>query len=219
MAGPASTIRKRCHTFFAWKVFARSSAGNASHSCVGLAGRVHIAGEFDIAAQRQPADAPARAALVAPAGDLVPEADREGLGFDAAPAADEIMPELVNEHERADDEQEATDGEQETGSLCRQVRQAPSGLGAISARASRSISSTSSIEPGAGGSQRASVSATIVAISRNPIRVSRKDFTAISLAALRIAGAPPPALRRLRGLAPAPESVRDQALRSPTSRP
>ena len=37
---------------------------------VGHARRVHVAGELDIAAERQPAELPARAALVGPAGDL-----------------------------------------------------------------------------------------------------------------------------------------------------
>ena len=51
-----------------------------------LARRVHVADEPDIAAERQPADLPARAALVGPAGDLAAEADREGLGPDPEPA-------------------------------------------------------------------------------------------------------------------------------------
>ena len=79
----------------------------------GCAGRVHVAGELDIAAERQPADLPARAALVGPAGDLAAEADREGLRLHAEPAADEIMAELVDEDQRPDDEQEAQDRPEE----------------------------------------------------------------------------------------------------------
>ena len=54
----------------------QASAGHL-RVALGLAGRIHVADEADIAAKRQPADLPAGAALVGPAGDFPPEADRE----------------------------------------------------------------------------------------------------------------------------------------------
>ena len=83
----------------------------------GVAGRVHVALELDVAAERQPADLPARAAPVGPAEHLAAEADREGLRLHAEPAADEIMAELVDEDERPDDEQEGQDREQRNSGL------------------------------------------------------------------------------------------------------
>src|SRR3546814_4060913 len=68
----------------------------------GLPRRVHVAREFDVAAERHPAELPARAALVGTAPDLPAEADRTGVGLDPAPAAGEIMPQLVAEHARPD---------------------------------------------------------------------------------------------------------------------
>ena len=100
-------MRKRCQTGLAWKVCARSSAGSVSHSSRRRARRVHVAGELDIAAERQPADLPARAAPVGPAGDLAAEADREDVGLHPEQAAGEIMAELVDEDQRPDHEQEA----------------------------------------------------------------------------------------------------------------
>src|SRR3546814_7298968 len=64
----------------------------------GLPRRVHVAREFDVAAERHPAELPARAALVGTAPDLPAEADRKGVGLDPEPAAGEIMPQLVDEH-------------------------------------------------------------------------------------------------------------------------
>src|ERR671913_2329934 len=62
--------------------------------------RMLVADELHVAAERQPADLPSRAALVGPSGDLAAEPDREGLGANAEPARDEVMSHLVNEHER-----------------------------------------------------------------------------------------------------------------------
>src|SRR3546814_16651507 len=53
-----------------------------------------------------------RAALVGTAPDLPAEADRKGVGLDPEPAAGEIMPQLVDEHERPDHEHECDDGEE-----------------------------------------------------------------------------------------------------------
>ena len=80
---------------------------------VGLADRVAVARELDIAAERQPADLPLGAAFVGPAEDLAPETDREGVGLHPAPAADDIMPIFVHEDERPEDEQETDEIEPE----------------------------------------------------------------------------------------------------------
>src|SRR5687767_14271572 len=76
--------------------------GHIDPGDVGRARGIHVADKADIAAQRQPADLPARASAVGPPCDLAPEADREGLRADAEPAADEVMAELVEEDERPD---------------------------------------------------------------------------------------------------------------------
>ena len=75
--------------------------GGMSLEVAGIARRGHVADELDIAAERQPADFPARALLVGPAEHFAPEADREGLGRNPEPARDEIMAKLVEEDERA----------------------------------------------------------------------------------------------------------------------
>src|SRR5207253_4566655 len=102
-------------------------------------GRVHVAGELDVAAERQPADLPARPPFVGPAENLPAEADREGVGFHPEPAADEIMAELMDEDQRPDDGQERQDRENEG-------RTAQAWIFPVSAaatlRASPSISST-----------------------------------------------------------------------------
>src|SRR5690606_11727400 len=106
---------------------------------------IHVALEPDIAAERHPADLPARAALVGPAEQFTAETDREGLRFHPEPAAGEIMAELVNEDQRPDDEQKGQDGEEETGAV--QMRNFPV-TSAATPLASRSISSTASIDEG-----------------------------------------------------------------------
>ena len=70
------------------------------HLRVGDAGGVVVALEADIAAERDGAELPARAAAVGEAGQLAAEADGEGGDADAAPAGDEEMPHLVHEHDR-----------------------------------------------------------------------------------------------------------------------
>ena len=69
--------------------------------------------EFDIAAERNGRDAPARAKTVDSGPKLRPEADREGVDSHAAPAADDEMAELVDEHDQRQDEHEGNevDGE------------------------------------------------------------------------------------------------------------
>ena len=74
---------------------------------IGHAGGIGIARELHIAAERNPRQFPARAVAVIPAGDLLAEADREGLDVDPAPARHEEVAELVNEH---DDDQRHEEG-------------------------------------------------------------------------------------------------------------
>src|SRR5262249_22038701 len=130
-----------------------------------------------------------------PAEQFTAEADREGVRLHPEPAADEIVAELVDEDQRPDDGEKGQDREKEG-------RTAQAWIFPVSAaatlRASPSISSTASMDVGAGGSKRASTSPTREAISRKPSRLSRKEATAISLAALRIAGLAPPAARASR---------------------
>ena len=71
--------------------------------------RVHVARKLDVAAQRQGSDFPAGAALVGPADQFLPEADREGIGLHAEPAPDQIMPKLVHRDERTQHGQKADD--------------------------------------------------------------------------------------------------------------
>ena len=73
-----------------------------------LAGR-HVADELHVAAEREPGDFPARALLIGPAEQLAAEADREHLGRNLEQTRDEIMAELVKEHERP---QRADEGDQ-----------------------------------------------------------------------------------------------------------
>src|SRR3546814_15131393 len=84
-----------------------------------------------------------RAALVGTAPDLPAEADRKGVGLDPEPAAGEIMPQLVDEHERPDHEHECDDGEEHA----RRVDQAPQSFTRTPAisRDSAPIPSTASI--------------------------------------------------------------------------
>src|SRR5690606_7139489 len=177
-------------------------------------GRVHVAGELHIAAERQPADLPAGAAPIGPADHLAAEADREGLGLHPEPAADEIVAIFVDEDQRPDDQQEGEDGEKEAGRVQDRYFRAAS---AASSLALRSTSSTSSIAVGAGRSHAASTAPTTEAISRKPIRLSRKDATATSFAALRMAGRAPPATSASRARPSAGKRVASGASKS--SRP
>ena len=77
----------------------------------GLAGQVHVPDEADVTAKRQPADLPASASPIGPAGDLPPETDGENVGPNPEPARDEVMAKLVEEHERADRQDEGDDDE------------------------------------------------------------------------------------------------------------
>src|SRR3546814_18730865 len=109
----------------------------------------------DVCSSDLPAELPARAALVGTAPDLPAEADRKGVGLDPEPAAGEIMPQLVDEHERPDHEHECDDGEEHA----RRVDQATQTFTRSPAtdRASPSIASTATTLSRAAEEKRAPV--------------------------------------------------------------
>ena len=115
----------------------------------GLARRRHVADELHIAAERQPADLPPRALPVGPAGKLLPEADREGLGRNAEQPGDQIMAELVEEDERPQraDERDQDQPERRVGQHVHE--QFAFIMAWARFRVTRSISNTSLIERGA----------------------------------------------------------------------
>ena len=69
--------------------------------------RVFIASELHVTAERNRGEAPACAPAVGGAEQLFAEADRKLLDSDAAPARNEIVAQLVDEHDERDDGQEA----------------------------------------------------------------------------------------------------------------
>ena len=105
--GPAATIAARFQTGWAAKVTARSPGAICDGRRRGLrAGGVGVAMELDVAAERDGGEPPARAVPVREADDLGPEPEREGVDLHAAPAADEEMAELVEEHHDGQHEEE-----------------------------------------------------------------------------------------------------------------
>jgi hypothetical protein len=72
----------------------------------GHAGAVLVIEELDVAAERDPCEAPAGAIPVIESEDFAPEADGKGLDLHAAPAGDQKMAELVDEHHDRQHEQE-----------------------------------------------------------------------------------------------------------------
>ncbi len=96
--GPASTVSIRRPTTAPWKLCARSSGLSCvERRGIGAAGAVGVAEELDVAAERQRRDLPERAAPVAARPEHRPEADREHLRADAAPARDDVVAVLVHE--------------------------------------------------------------------------------------------------------------------------
>src|SRR6185312_7828817 len=61
------------------------------------------------AAERQRANPPARAARIHPGEQLRTESEREGVDFDATPSADQIVAELVDRDDEAQDDDEGDD--------------------------------------------------------------------------------------------------------------
>ena len=85
----------------------RFGRGHRPLGAVGQAHDIAVAEHLHIAAERQSAELPARAAPVGQAEQLRPEPDGEDVDANAAPAGDEEMAELVDEHEHGDEQQEA----------------------------------------------------------------------------------------------------------------
>ena len=116
--GPAATIAARAHK--------RLAPGSCAcgpprrKPLVGLAAGLRardilVVDEFHIAAERDPRQPPACAVAVVEAEDLRPEADRENLDGDAAPARHEEMTELVEEHDDGQDEKEGQEVREQGG--------------------------------------------------------------------------------------------------------
>jgi hypothetical protein len=73
----------------------------------GKATAVGIAQEFHVAAERDPADLPFGAAVLArPGGDGAAESDGEGLDPDIEQARDAVVTELMEEDHGGDEQQE-----------------------------------------------------------------------------------------------------------------
>jgi hypothetical protein len=70
-------------------------------------GAVLVVQEFDVAAQRDPGQAPARVVAVVEPENLLAEPDRERLDAHAAPARHQEMPQLVHEYDNRQHEQES----------------------------------------------------------------------------------------------------------------
>src|SRR5579885_2401774 len=70
-----------------------------------VAGGRGVAEHLHVAAQRQQRQLPVRAGTVDEAPDLLAEAERKGLDLHTTTAGHEIMPELMDEHDDADDDE------------------------------------------------------------------------------------------------------------------
>ena len=81
----------------------------------GLARGVLVIEKLDVAAERDPGEAPARALAVGEAEDLPAEADGERLDRYPAPARDDEVAELVHEHDDAQHEHEGDDRAEDSG--------------------------------------------------------------------------------------------------------
>ena len=86
----------------------RSTSGRpmGRSSAARHAGGVGVAVELDISPERQRADPPAGAARVHPGEQLRTEAERESVDFDAAPSSDQIVPQLMDENDQAQNQDE-----------------------------------------------------------------------------------------------------------------
>ena len=79
------------------------------------AGGIHVAGELDVAAQRQRRELPAGSTPVGPAGDLLAEANRERVGLHTEQPSDEVVSQLMDQHKRAKHEQKRENRRQQVG--------------------------------------------------------------------------------------------------------
>src|SRR6185437_15536832 len=81
----------------------RISRAVADARGVGVAVKLHVA------AERKRANPPARAARIHPGEQLGTESERESVDFDATPSADQIVAELVDRDDEAEDDDEGDD--------------------------------------------------------------------------------------------------------------
>ena len=106
-SGPATTVAARFQIGWVWNATLRSAVGQRlDFVCVRRARRVHVADELDVAAERNGAELPARAATIVEAEELRAEADGKGLHADAAPAADQVVAHFMHENDDGQHEQE-----------------------------------------------------------------------------------------------------------------
>src|SRR6202453_3931341 len=106
---------------------------------------VGVAVKLHISAKRQCADPPPGAARVHPREQLMAEAERKRVDFDAAPSADQIVAQLVHGDDQAQDDNERDDVPPEPSQeVCDRVHSRhlrPPGLGAASANGPRAMGS------------------------------------------------------------------------------
>src|SRR6185437_16272378 len=178
--------------------------------------RVAVAEHLDVAAQRNGAELPPRPGAVVPAEQLGSKADRKNLDPDPVASGNHVVPQLVHKHENRQDHEERDHGKQEVVGPAVQerfhhslyfvsfrlrpvnARPRAATMPAAISRAWRSISYTSSSESILPPGSAVSVSSTVAAISRNPIRSSMNAYTAVSFAAFSTVAAHPPEIRAAR---------------------
>ena len=146
-AGPARTTRKRCQTGRSWNARSRSSGGMLLE-VRRIARRGHVADELHIAAERQPGDLPPRALPVGPADQLAAEADREGLRRESRTAARRDSGQARGRRRAARARRRMRSRISQSGGCGSISGNSPSSPTRRATRVARSISSTSSIEPG-----------------------------------------------------------------------
>src|SRR5690606_17559405 len=172
------------------------------------AGGVHVAREFHVAAQRQPGQAPLDAVLVGARDDRLAEADGEPVDADAEQTRDGEVAQLVDGDDQGQDQQERDDVSQ---GLAYEAQHAVLRLSTAQAARARCATTVVATRRASASTSRAISQATpaplaaapepilarvsdaTMAISRKPIRRSRKAWTPTSLAALNTAGLQPPA--------------------------
>ena len=91
--------------------------------CVGSARDIFVAEELHVTAERDGGDFPARAVAVVETDDFRAETDGKHQNAHAAPARDQEMPKLVEEHHQAEDEQKGNDVADDAAAKHMQMRQ------------------------------------------------------------------------------------------------
>src|SRR5271156_4740249 len=105
-------------TFSAFLRIHAGSLRRVGHTC-----RIFIAKKLHEAAQRNGRDLPARPVAIIEANDFRTKADGEDQNPHPAPAGDEKMAKLVEEHDQAQDEQERNEIAHDAAAECVQMRQ------------------------------------------------------------------------------------------------